>query len=166
MVPLANGRLEISCAARIVSAGFKVNERKTRMFLRCSRQSVTGLVVNAKPNICELLPIRPFDVQCCLSVGEYYRPSNDGAEMSTNNLNPLEGMLSHIYFVKARRDRSKEMNRLANSYHLLHRRSCIGGSCSINTLWHLEPHLLSLRDHLTLPICTARCAPSPTVFQV
>ncbi|MEH6739716.1 MAG: retron Ec67 family RNA-directed DNA polymerase/endonuclease [Sulfitobacter sp.] len=36
---------------QIERAGFKLNDSKTRMSLRQSRQTVTGLVVNSKPNI-------------------------------------------------------------------------------------------------------------------
>jgi len=97
----------------IEGAGFKLNETKTRMSLRCSRQTVTGLVVNAKPNIKQdyYRGVRSM----CHSLfrnGEYHRRVAE-REDTTNALTPLEGMLSHIYFVKARRDRAYKVNKLA-----------------------------------------------------
>ena len=46
--------------------------------------------------------------------GSYFRPSVDPADV-TDNLNPLEGTLSHICFVKARRDRKPKVNKLAKA---------------------------------------------------
>lgn len=94
-------------------AGFKLNDSKTRMSLRRSRQTVTGLVVNAKPNINQNY-YRSVRAMChaLFKTGEYHRPDDDGEE-TISGLNPLEGMLSHIHFVKARRDRKVKVNRLA-----------------------------------------------------
>lgn len=97
-------------------AGFKLNHSKTRMSLRRSRQTVTGLVVNKKANINRDY-YRMVRAICnsAFQTGSYYRPvidENTGISL-IENLSPVEGMLSHIYFVKARRDRSKEKNNLA-----------------------------------------------------
>jgi hypothetical protein len=83
------------------------------MSLRESRQTVTGLVVNAKANI-NVDYYRTARSMCnsLFRTGTYYRKSGDAPE-PIDNLNPLEGMLSHIYFVKARRDRKPQVNRLA-----------------------------------------------------
>lgn len=102
--------------SEINGAGFQLNHTKTRMSLRRSRQTVTGLVVNKKVNISQDF-YRLIRAMChsVFQTGSYYRPVFDEeAEIEPiDNLNPLEGMLSHIYFVKARRDRPKIMNKLA-----------------------------------------------------
>ncbi len=97
----------------IEQTGFFINPSKTRMSLRRSRQTVTGLVVNEKANINQNY-YRAARAMCnsVFQTGSYYKPSED-ARTRTDNLNPLEGTLSHIYFVKARRDRSFRVNKLA-----------------------------------------------------
>lgn len=97
----------------VEGTGFKLNDTKTRMSLRQSRQTVTGLVVNAKPNINRNY-YRTVRSMCnsVFQTGLYSRPVADSEEL-THNLNPLEGMLSHIYFVKLRRDRSFKINKQA-----------------------------------------------------
>ncbi len=97
----------------IESSGFKINNTKTRMSLRRSRQVVTGLVVNAKPNINQDY-YRSTRSMCnaVFQTGVYYRPDDDDKE-PISNLNPLEGRLSYIHFVKARRDRSQKTNKKA-----------------------------------------------------
>ncbi len=51
--PLQDGGWQVSneLRARIIAAGFAVNDRKTRMQFRTSRQIATGLTVNDKVNI-------------------------------------------------------------------------------------------------------------------
>lgn len=100
----------------IERSGFKINDSKTRMSLFNSRQSVTGLVVNAKPNI-EQNYYRHVRSMChaLFTNGEYYRPVDDTKD-KISNLGPLEGMLSHVYFVKMRKDRSPELNKLAEKH--------------------------------------------------
>ncbi len=96
----------------IEGAGFKINDGKTRMSLRTSRQTVTGLVVNAKPNINQ--HYYRFSRSMCNSLfqtGQYFRPGDPGEIL--DNLNPLEGTLSFINFVKERRDRPAKANKLA-----------------------------------------------------
>jgi len=99
----------------IEGAGFKLNSEKTRMSIRRSRQSVTGLVVNSKVNIRQDY-YRVVRAMChsVFDTGRWHRslPLNAQAEPErTTNLKPLEGMLSHIYFVKGRRDRSFKRNK-------------------------------------------------------
>ncbi|MCB9989323.1 MAG: RNA-directed DNA polymerase [Rhodospirillales bacterium] len=95
----------------IEDSGFRLNPIKTRMTLRQSRQSVTGLVVNAKPNIDQDY-YRRVRAMCnsLFGTGQYHRVVG-GKDEVTSNLNPLEGMLSYVYFVKARRDRSLRVNK-------------------------------------------------------
>lgn len=93
--------------------GFELNSTKTRMALRQSRQTVTGLVVNAKPNINQDY-YRSVRAMCnaLFRNGEYHRQVAGEIE-TTSKLDPLEGMLSHVYFLKARRDRAPKVNKLS-----------------------------------------------------
>lgn len=99
----------------IEKTGFFINPAKTRMSLRQSRQTVTGLVVNAKANINQDY-YRAARAMCnsLFQTGYYFRLGDDPAK-ATNDLGPLEGTLSHIHFVKARRDRHPRVNKLAQS---------------------------------------------------
>lgn len=99
----------------IEKSGFFINPTKTRMSLRRSRQTVTGLVVNEKANINQDY-YRAARAMCnsVFQTGYYFKPGDDPANV-TDNLNPLEGTLSHIYFVKSRRDRKPKVNKLAIS---------------------------------------------------
>lgn len=99
----------------IDKTGFFINPAKTRMSLRQSRQTVTGLVVNAKANINQDY-YRAARAMCnsLFQTGYYFRPGDDPAD-ATDKLGPLEGRLSHIHFVKARRDRDPKINKLAKA---------------------------------------------------
>ncbi|MGY5801886.1 retron Ec67 family RNA-directed DNA polymerase/endonuclease [Rhizobium sp. LEGMi12c] len=100
--------------AEIKRLGFAINPTKTRMSLRRSRQTVTGLVVNSKANI-NIQYYRAARSMChsLFQTGQYFRPS--GSENKPmDRLGPLEGILSHIHFVKTRRDRKARVNKLAN----------------------------------------------------
>ena len=98
---------------KVESAGFKINAGKTHMHIRGSRQIVTGLVVNDKANI-KSEYYRKARAMCdsLFQTGEYFRtdnPSNQNGEESkpdlTDNLNPLEGVLSHVYAVTQSEER-------------------------------------------------------------
>ena len=82
----------------IKDAGFKVNNDKTRMQWRGSRQMTTGLIVNKKVNIrSEYYRTARTICHQLFSTGSYYisDPENPLA-----NLNKIEGILSHIYYIK------------------------------------------------------------------
>ena len=100
----------------IERAGFRLNHAKTRMSLKCSRQTVTGLVVNKKANINQDY-YRHVRAMCneLFQRGNYYRSviDTENEPELLDNLNPLEGMLSHINFVKARKDRPAKTNKRA-----------------------------------------------------
>ncbi len=94
----------------IKSTGFTINASKTRMSLKQSRQTVTGLVVNKKVNIKKEYYLNARAMcHTLFKDGEYYIPHDKNK--LTENLNHLEGTLSHIYFVKGRRDRSYKINK-------------------------------------------------------
>lgn len=95
----------------IDKAGFAVNPGKTRMQYRGSRQVVTGLLVNEKPNIRPEY-YRTVRAMCwsLFNSGSYYRMvpaalaggkagDPDGKEIATS-LAPLQGMLGHVYHVR------------------------------------------------------------------
>ena len=82
----------------IQDAGFKVNNDKTRMQLRGSRQETTGLIVNQKVNIRSEY-YRKARAIChqLFSTGSYYISD---PENPLENLNKIEGILSHIHYIK------------------------------------------------------------------
>lgn len=79
----------------ITKAGFSLNSKKTRIQYNSSRQDVTGLVVNKKPNVkCEYW--RTVRSQCHLlfKSGSFVTKIND--EEVVGNINELEGRLNFI----------------------------------------------------------------------
>ena len=98
---------------KIVAAGFEINPEKTRMHCRGNRQLVNGLVVNEKANI-KSEYYRQARAMCdsLFQSGTYFRslsapdkPDEKPKPELTSNLNPLEGILSHIYAVTQSEDR-------------------------------------------------------------
>jgi RNA-directed DNA polymerase len=94
-------------------AGFFVNDSKTRMQYRTSRQVVTGLLVNKKVNIrSEYYDSARSMCHSLFKSGLYYRPvksvaEDEGGKSSKaegpaviSSLSTLEGILSHIHYVK------------------------------------------------------------------
>ena len=98
---------------KIEGAGFTINDAKTRMHCRGSRQLVTGLTVNAKVNIrSEYYRKARSMCESVLQSGQYHLrmlPPEEGETEpkpdTISNLAPLEGVLSHIYYVKGQADR-------------------------------------------------------------
>jgi RNA-directed DNA polymerase len=111
----ADWEVGVKLKKTIEGAGFFINPAKTRMSLRQSRQTVTGLVVNAKANINQDY-YRAARAMCnsLFQTGFYFRRGDDPAD-ATDKLGPLEGALSHIHFVKTRRDRHQKINKLAKA---------------------------------------------------
>jgi RNA-directed DNA polymerase len=113
-LPGADWEVGLRLLQVIEKSGFRLNLAKTRMSRRRSRQTVTGLVVNRKPNIRQeyYRSVRAM-CQSVFDDGHWHRPVSkpDEAPNMTSSLRPLEGMLSHIHFVKARRDRSNKENK-------------------------------------------------------
>ena len=98
---------------KIEGAGFKINAGKTRMHCRGSRQMVTGLVVNEKANIRSEY-YRKARAMCdsLFQTGQYFKtvtppddPDGEPKPDLTDSLNPLEGILSHIYDVTQSEER-------------------------------------------------------------
>ena len=117
----------------IEAAGFKINTGKTRMHCRGSRQMVTGLVVNEKANIRSEY-YRKARAMCdsLFQTGTYFRsltpstgePDEGSKPDFTDNLNPLEGILSHIYAVTQSEERREitDQRRKPRAIRTLYRR--------------------------------------------
>ena len=118
-----------SVAAAVANAGFLINPDKTRMQVRGSRQVVTGLpTVNTKVNISQAY-WRSLRSMChsLYQSGEYHVPLSKSEKakgslpLMINKLDPLAGMLSHVYHVKRRSghlpDRAKEYNVYGHADH-------------------------------------------------
>lgn len=97
---------------KIVASGFTINAVKTRMHFRGSRQMVTGLIVNEKVNI-RTDYYRRARAMCDMlfQTGQYYKvivQSDDDEDPKpdlTSDLNPLQGILGHIYSVTQTEER-------------------------------------------------------------
>jgi RNA-directed DNA polymerase len=81
-------------ATTIANAGYNINQAKTRMQCRASRQTVTGLTVNRKVNI-QAKYYRNARAMCyaAFQTGEYHRLDSD---QSISTLNEIEGVMNHI----------------------------------------------------------------------
>jgi len=105
-----NCRLGSEVKEQIKRSGFFINPRKTRMTFHNDRQLVTGLVVNKKVNIRREYYLRARSMVHSLFQSGYYKipsflspvdieDSEDICETETE-LQRLEGILNHIYFIK------------------------------------------------------------------
>ena len=99
--------------AKIANSGFVVNNDKTRMHFRGSRQMVTGLVVNEKLNVASDY-YRRTRAMCdsLFEEGKYFHAmlppdavDEDPKPDLTSNLNPLEGIMGFIYAVTQHEER-------------------------------------------------------------
>ncbi|MFZ2859323.1 retron Ec67 family RNA-directed DNA polymerase/endonuclease [Acidovorax sp.] len=88
----------------IGSCGFSINDLKTRMLYRSSRQEVTGLVVNDKVSVpVEYRRWVRAAVSRLVKTGAYYKPVPKEfigplpAIPNAGSLDHLEGCLSHVY---------------------------------------------------------------------
>ncbi len=99
-------QLGSSLVKQIQRAGFKVNNDKTRMQWRGSRQMTTGLIVNKKVNIrSEYYRTTRAICNRLFSTGKYYISD---PENPLDGLNKIEGILSHIHYIKDRADFREE----------------------------------------------------------
>ena len=93
----------------IHKAGFKINASKTRMQFRGSRQVTTGLIVNEKVNIrSEYYRTARAICHQLFATGSYYMSD---PESPTKGLNKIEGILSHIHYIKDRSDLREEVEK-------------------------------------------------------
>jgi RNA-directed DNA polymerase len=88
-----------SLVDRIADSGFSINNNKTRMQCRGSRQTVTGLTVNEKVNIrADYYRSARAMADSFFTNGHYHR----GDEVKVSSIRQIEGILNHIYHVKER----------------------------------------------------------------
>ena len=93
-------------AATIANAGYSINQTKTRMQSRASRQTVTGLTVNRKVNI-QATYYRNARAMCftVFQTGEYHKPDS---EKSISTLNEIEGILNYVDHIKNSTDNRED----------------------------------------------------------
>jgi RNA-directed DNA polymerase len=98
---------------KILVSGFIINQAKTRMQYRASRQMVTGLVVNDKVNV-KSEYYRKARAMChsLFQTGAYYKSvlppakeSDPPVPENISRLSALEGILSHIYGITQSEER-------------------------------------------------------------
>ena len=126
-LPIASGggqwKIGDKLSKEINRAGFTVNAKKTRMQFRISRQIVTGLTVNDKVNIRPEY-YRSARAMChnLFQTGVYHRPISSLSAVCDSNgeqpaleliesLNPIEGILNHIHYVKDMVDVREEIDK-------------------------------------------------------
>ena len=89
----------------IERSGFEINESKFRVQLYFNRQSVTGLVVNKKPNINRdyIRHVRSMVNNYC-KTSTLFSHGNEAKRDGDISIQPkhLRGMLNHIFWVKGR----------------------------------------------------------------
>lgn len=127
--PIPGGKAEWQLGAelrgKIEHSGFKINDKKTRMQFRASRQVTTGLMVNEKVNSRqEYWRAARHMCQALFTTGVYYRmvpaalmggpPGDPPVKEEITSLNPIGGILAHIHQVKEHADlresRAKRQN--------------------------------------------------------
>lgn len=107
-------------------AGFTINASKTSMKYRISRQSVTGLVVNRKVNVAPEYYKRARSMcHSLFKIGKYHRReletlAGGGTRLRMlDDIRELEGILSHIHFVKdsadTRKSEEKKLHKTAET---------------------------------------------------
>lgn len=95
-------RLSARLESEIRRAGFRINPGKTRMQWRGSRQVTTGLIVNKKVNIrTEYYLTARAICHSLFTTGSYYISES---KSPVEGLNRIEGILSHIYYIKNKAD--------------------------------------------------------------
>jgi RNA-directed DNA polymerase len=115
---LAEWDLGTALREKIEHSGFKINDKKTRMQIRGSRQVTTGLMVIEKVNIRqEYWRAARQMCEALFRTGTYYKivpaalaggvQSDPPVKVEYASLNPLGGIMAHIHQVKEHSDRRK-----------------------------------------------------------
>jgi RNA-directed DNA polymerase len=103
-------RFHIQVAAIALEEGFRVNTRKTRVMRAGTRQQVTGVVVNAHPNIAR----DDYDrLKATLTNCVRHGPASQNRENHANFRAYLAGRISHVKMVNA--NRAIRLQRLADA---------------------------------------------------
>jgi retron-type reverse transcriptase len=101
---LARGTTRLTRLVAIIAAeeGFSMNFRKTQVMRHCGRQTVTGVVVNAKPNV----PRSDFDsLKAILSNCVRHGPATQNRESLPNFRAHLAGRIAHLAAINSARGR-------------------------------------------------------------
>jgi hypothetical protein len=103
--------------SRIEDAGFAVNDAKTRMQVRGSRQEVTGLTVNAKVNV----PKNYYKLARAMTNSFLTTGTFKCVGVDDTSVQRLEGILNHIYYVRERQiDLEIDAEQNTEKQHKLH----------------------------------------------
>ena len=103
MSPDGEWNISNRLSKQIKKSGFEINEKKTRMQYRRSRQDVTGLIVNAKLGVKrETLKTVRAQVEELIKTGKCFLKKTDGEETIHEDVSvdSLRGHLAHIAWVK------------------------------------------------------------------
>jgi len=128
-------KLGAALVSEIQNAGFEINDAKTRMQVRGSRQVTTGLLVNEKVNIRPEY-YRTVRSMCSslFNTGSYYqmipatllggKAGDPDVKEEMTSLAPLQGKLCHIYHVRNNVDRrdSAEKKKIPTATRNLYQR--------------------------------------------
>lgn len=122
-------------SSEITRSGFTINHKKTRIQYKNSRQDVTGLVVNEKPNIKKEY-WRTVRSQChsLFQTGHFFINSAGGE--IPGNINRLEGQLNFI-------DQVDKSNRIRQKKLLDHRYQIAKHGCDTSALLSSREKLFS-----------------------
>ena len=107
---------------KIEHSGFQINDKKTRMQLRVSRQVTTGLMVNEKVNIRqEYWRAARQMCQSLFNTGTYHRmvsaalkggaPGDPPIKENISTMGQIAGIMAHIYQVKEHADLRKDKDK-------------------------------------------------------
>jgi hypothetical protein len=89
-------------------SGFEINDNKIRISFRDSRQTVTGLVVNKKINVCaDYYKLVRAYANSFYKNGEYNIKDKNDKDSKKGTANQLEGMLSFIHMIDRHNSPSK-----------------------------------------------------------
>lgn len=106
-------RLSRRVLKEIRRSGFEVNNQKTRMQYRRSRQDVTGLIVNEKVNVKrERYKATRAQVHSFVTSGKCWQERLVAGKTVKEEVseNSLQGMLSHIFWVKGAEHNYRRFN--------------------------------------------------------
>ena len=100
-------RFHIQAAAIALEEGFRVNTRKTRLMREGTRQQLTGIVVNAHPNIAR----EEYDrLKAVLTNCMRHGPASQNRQNHPNFQSYLAGRISYVAMVNS--DRAAKLQRL------------------------------------------------------
>lgn len=100
----------------IKRAGFKINDRKTRLLYSTSRQEVTGLTVNKKVNVDNKYYKKVRAMAHTLYKDQSFAIINENTKPQKGTLNQLEGMMSFIDSIDKHNNKLNLVNKQPQKY--------------------------------------------------